>query len=263
MPVVEADAGAHRGHGRTSRYRVLRRLNVVVGLLLAAEATWMLLASNDLALPVTASFLRADPVTVIGPTLPQRVLSLQIGPTVAVFLLLAAADHLLVAAPRVHRWYERCLDRRANYARWIEYSVSASIMIVLIGLFVGIHDLAAVIAIFAANSAMILFGLLMERQQVPGRADWSAFWFGSLIGAAPWVAIGIYLLQPPAVPGFVYAITVVQLVLFASFAVTMALQYAAVGRWRDYVHGEVTYIALSLTAKSLLAWLIFANVLRT
>ena len=44
----------------------------------------------------------------------------------------------------------------------------------------------------------------MERQQRPGAADWSAFWFGSLIG-----------------------------------------------------------VALSLTAKSLLAWLIFANVLRT
>jgi hypothetical protein len=34
---------------------------------------------------------------------------------------------------------------------------------------------------------MILFGLLMERQQQPGRADWSAFWFGSLIGMVPCV----------------------------------------------------------------------------
>ena len=51
--------------------------------------------------------------------------------------------------------------------------------------------------------------------------------------------------------------------LFFSFAVNMALQYARIGRWRDYVHGEVVYIILSFTAKSLLAWLIFANVLRT
>jgi hypothetical protein len=43
----------------------------------------------------------------------------------------------------------------------------------------------------------------------------------------------------------------------------MALQYARVGWWRDYVHGEITYIVLSLTAKSLLAWLIFGNVLRS
>jgi hypothetical protein len=120
-----------------------------------------------------------------------------------------------------------------------------------------------VTAIFAANTAMILFGLLMERQQQPGRADWSAFWFGSLVGVVPWVLVGIYVAGAPQVPGFVYAITATQFVLFFSFALNMALQYREVGRWRDYVIGEVSYITLSLLAKSLLAWLIFANVLRT
>jgi heliorhodopsin len=245
------------------RYRRLRAFNTAVGVLLAAEAAYMLLASNDLALPVTASFLRTDPVAVTGATLPQVVFSLRIGPAVAVFLALAAVDHLLVASPGGHVWYERGLARRANYARWVEYSVSASVMIVLIGLFVGIRDLAAVVAVFAANTAMILFGLLMERQQRPGAADWSAFWFGSLVGIVPWALIAVYAAQPARVPGFVYAITIVQFVLFFSFAVNMALQYARIGRWRDYIHGEVAYIVLSFTAKSLLAWLIFANVLRT
>ncbi len=247
----------------TRRYRRLRAFNIAVGVLLAAEALYMLLASNDLALPVTASYLRTDPVAVTGPTLPHLVFSLRIGPAVAVFLTLAAIDHLLVASPGVHSWYERGLSHRANYARWIEYSISASVMIVLIGLFVGIRDLAAVVAIFTANTAMILFGLLMERQQRPGAADWSAFWFGSLVGIVPWALIAVYVAQPAQVPGFVYAITIIQFMLFFSFATNMALQYAQIGRWRDYVHGEVVYIALSLTAKSLLAWLIFANVLRT
>jgi hypothetical protein len=244
------------------RYARLRVLNVVVGLVLLAEAAYMLVASNDLSIPVTGSFLRDDPVLVQEPTLPQEVFALRIGPAVAVFLALAALDHLLVAT-LVRGWYERGLDRRANYARWIEYSVSASLMLVLIGLFVGIRDLAAVGAVFIASTAMILFGLLMERQQRPGSADWSAFWFGSLVGAVPWVLIAIYLLEPPQVPGFVYAITIIELVLFFSFAVNMALQYARVGRWRDYVHGEVAYVVLSFSAKSLLAWLVFANVLRT
>lgn len=245
------------------RYRRLRAFNVFAAVLLAAEAAFMLVASNSLALPVTASYLRDDPVAVTGPTMPQEVFSLRIGPAVAFFLALAALDHLLVAAPTVRRWYERGLTRRANYARWIEYSISASVMIVLIALFAGIRDLAALVAVFAANTAMILFGLLMERQQRPGRADWSAFWFGSLAGIVPWALIAIYVTQPAQVPGFVYAIIVVQFVLFFSFAANMALQYAQIGRWRDYVYGEVVYIALSLTAKSLLAWLIFANVLRT
>jgi hypothetical protein len=65
------------------------------------------------------------------------------------------------------------------------------------------------------------------------------------------------------VPGFIYAITIIQFLLFFSFAINMALQYARIGRWRHYVHGEVVYIVLSFTAKSLLAWLIFANILRS
>ncbi|WP_458329391.1 hypothetical protein [Micromonospora mangrovi] len=43
----------------------------------------------------------------------------------------------------------------------------------------------------------------------------------------------------------------------------MALQYGRRGRWRDYRYGEVSYILLSLVAKSALAWLIYANVLRS
>jgi hypothetical protein len=255
--------GVTSGAGeRAQRHRRLRWFNIVVGLVLLAQAGFMLAASNDLALPVTAAFLQDDPVAVRIPT-PETVFELRIGPAVALFLLLAAVDHLLVSAPRVHTWYEHHLDRGINYARWTEYSISASIMIVLIAMFAGVWDLAALIAIFAANSAMILFGLLMERHQEAGRADWSAFWFGSLVGAVPWVIIFVYVAQPPEVPGFVYAIIALQFILFVAFAANMAVQYARVWRWRDYRFGEVGYIVLSLTAKSLLAWLIFANVLRT
>ena len=174
------------GPGRVAaRQRRLRVVNIAVGLTLALEGVLMLMLSNTLALPITASYLTNDPVAVRGPTMPERLFALPIGPTVAVFLCWPRST-ISGAAPGAQQWYVRSLEARSNYARWIEYSVSASIMIVLIGLFVGIRDLAAVIAIFAANTAMILFGLLMERQQQPGRADWSAFWFGSLIGVVPW-----------------------------------------------------------------------------
>jgi len=241
----------------------LRRFNVVVGLVLAAEGALMLALSNGLSLPVYASYLRDDPVEMLGAAPAEQLFSIALGPMIAVFLFLAAADHLLVAAPRINAWYVRGLEQRSNVARWIEYAISASIMIVLIAMLSGIRDIAALVAIFGVNTAMILFGLLMERQQEPGSTDWSAFWFGSLAGAVPWVAIWIYTLGAPEVPGFVYAIIAIELVLFFTFALNMVLQYRQIGRWRDYVAGEVTYIVLSLVAKSLLAWLVFANVLRS
>ncbi len=246
------------------RYARLRRFNLVVGLLHLVQGVVLLALANDLTLPVLATFLADDPVQQ-QQAMPELVFELPIAVLVAVFIFFAAGDHLLVASPRIREWYERKLDERENYARWIEYSISSSIMIVLIAAFVGIWDLAAVVAIFAVNTSMILFGLLWERAEKPGKgADWSAFWYGTFAGAVPWVIIAYYVVAAGGeVPGFVYAIVGFQLVLFWSFALNMALQYAQIGRWRDYIFGEYAYIILSLAAKTLLAWLIFANVLRT
>ena len=48
---------------------------------------------------------------------------------------------------------------------------------------------------------------------------------------------------------------------FNIFAITMILQYRKVGRWRDYLTGEKTYMFMSLFAKTILAWQVFAGTL--
>ncbi|MEK8108216.1 hypothetical protein NKG94_31065 [Micromonospora sp. M12] len=68
-------------------------------MLLAAEGIWMWAVSSNLSLPVTASYLTADPVTLRDATLPEVAFRIAVGPAVAVFLLLAALDHLVTAAP--------------------------------------------------------------------------------------------------------------------------------------------------------------------
>jgi hypothetical protein len=141
-------------------------------------------------------------------------------------------------------------------------------MIVLIAQLTGVVDLAALIAVAFANAAMILFGWIMEVVNPPDRGPWwTPFWFGCIAGAGPWVAIATYLVvnvnQPGAEgpPGFVYGILVSIFLLFNCFAINQWLQYRRVGRWRDYVFGESAYVVLSLTAKSALAWQVFANTL--
>ena len=92
----------------------------------------------------------------------------------------------------------------------------------------------------------------------------TAWWLGTVAGLVPWIVITIQLTvgeQGP--PSFVYVIFAVELVLFALFGLTQWVQYRQVGRWADYLTGERTYVLLSLVAKSLLAWLIFGNVLRS
>jgi len=51
-------------------------------------------------------------------------------------------------------------------------------------------------------------------------------------------------------------------VFYNVFAVNMLLQYRRLGRWRDYLYGERVYMLLSLTAKSALAWQVFAGTLQ-
>lgn len=48
-----------------------------------------------------------------------------------------------------------------------------------------------------------------------------------------------------------------------SFAVNIVLQYRKVGPWREYRFGEAMYLLLSLTARSAVAWQIFAGTLQS
>jgi len=245
----------------TTRYRRLRWYNLLMGLVHAAQGVAVLLLSSDFSLPVTATFMEGPPGTT---GVLRELFTLPLGPAVALFLFLSAAAHWIIAAPGVFGWYRANLERNRNYARWIEYSLSSSLMIVLIALITGISDVAALIALFGVNASMILFGWLMEKYEQPGHPSWLSYWFGVLAGAVPWVAIGIYLWAPGVAaepPAFVYGIFVSLFVFYNSFAINMVLQYRQVGPWRSYVFGESVYILLSLTAKSALAWQVFANTL--
>lgn len=240
----------------------LRAFNVAMGAVHAAQGVAVLALSTDFSLPVTATFLQGPPG--IDPPALTEWFDLQLGPAVAAFLFISAAAHWLIASPGIYGWYLANLGRGRNYARWIEYSLSASLMIVLIAMLSGISDAAALVALFGVNASMILFGLLMEHTEQPGKADWLPFWFGSIAGIVPWIAIGIYFVSPgtdATPPGFVVAIFVSLFLFFNSFALNMALQYARIGPWRDYLFGERAYIVLSLTSKSALAWQVFAGTL--
>lgn len=244
-----------------------RWYNLVVGCIHLAQAVLIIALSNDFSLPIIGSYLTGPPGS--APGAPELIWSVPVGYAVALFLLLAAADHLLMAAPRIWPWYRENLGRKINYARWLEYSVSASIMMVLIAMVTGVQDVGAILGIFAANTAMILFGLVMEMRnhERTGRVDWVPYIAGCIVGIVPWIVVAIQVAgarnQPGSegVPTFVYGIIISLFVLFNSFAVNMALQYAQVGRWKSYLFGEKGYLILSLVAKTLLAWQIFANTL--
>jgi hypothetical protein len=181
---------------------------------------------------------------------------------IGAFFALSAVAHFVVAGPR-RSSYLANLEQGRNPYRWLEYSLSSSIMIVAIGQLTGVTDIVALIALVGVNASMIGFGWMQERYEQPG-GSLQPFYLGCIAGAIPWIGLGIYLFSPGAsqhAPGFVYAIYFTIFVLFNCFALVQLLQYKKIGRFADYLVGERTYIVLSFVAKSLLAWQIFGSTL--
>ena len=236
----------------------LRRWNLGLAVLHAVQAVALLLLGSDFAITLSSSFPAGPPGTVVP--VAEPLFDVRIGVAIAAFLVLAALDHLLTATVLRGR-YESDLRRGRNVFRWLEYSVSSTLMVLLICFYAGITGISAVITVVGANVAMILLGWVQEVVNPPGRGTTTMlpFWFGCVAGAAPWIAITVNLVGSNNVPVFVYGIFFSQLLLFFSFAVNQWLQYRQVGRWTSYAVGEKAYLVLSLVAKSALAWQIFGG----
>lgn len=241
-----------------NRLKSLWIWNLTLTVLHAAQAVVILVLATDFAITITATFPTGPPGAPVPA--PESLFDVRIGAAIAVFLGLAALDHLLTSTV-FRRRYETDLLGGINRFRWLEYSFSATLMVLLIGLYAGITGLAAVIGIIGANVAMILFGWLQERMNPPGSSSvtMTPFWFGTLVGLAPWVAIALNLIGAVTVPDFVYGIFFSLFVFFMSFAVNQWLQYRQIGPWRNYAFGETAYLVLSLAAKTALAWQIFSG----
>ncbi len=254
---ADGEAGAAGGIS-VRRLAELRTWNLWLTLLHLAQAAVMAALAGGFSVAVTSSIPAGPPGT--PPPRPDALFDVRIGWAVAVFLGLAALDHLLTASA-FREVYERDLRSGINRFRWAEYTLSATLMVILISLYSGITGIDALIAVAGANVGMIFFGWLQERMNPPGRTATTMlpFRFGAVVGLAPWIAIVFNLVRAGSVPGFVYGIVVVQALLFFSFGANQWLQYRRIGRWSDYAHGEKAYLVLSLVAKSLLAWQIFAG----
>jgi hypothetical protein len=248
------------------KYTGLRRFNLGMGFLHLVQGILMIVLSNDTTYPIYTNFLKFDLEEMALVPDPQLAYELRFGPAVAVFLLLSAIAHFFLATVG-YKLYVSNLKKGMNPVRFYEYALSSSVMIVLIGMLVGIFDLGAIILIFGINAMMNLFGIMMEfHNQRTEKTNWTSFIYGSIAGIIPWIVIVLYFMgslageggEPPA---FVYAIIPTLFVFFNIFAVNMVLQYKKVGPWKDYLFGERVYIILSLAAKTVLAWIIFAGTL--
>ena len=245
----------------------LRIYNLVAGSLHLLQAIGfaivLTMLSAQVLFAVTADYLAGPPGV---PIPPERVtlFEVNIGIGVVAFLALSAFFHFLISSPGFFGRYKAGLLKNRNYFRWVEYSLSSSIMIWLILAINGATDFGAFFGLFTANAAMIMFGALQEKYENPGSGGLVPFIFGSMVGIVPWIVVLVYFLRPGSaseteIPGFVVGIVISLFLFFNTFAINQWLQYKQVGKWKSYLQGERAYITLSLVAKTALAWQVFSG----
>ena len=216
----------------------LRVFNAAMGGVHLVSGAAMVILGNDTKLGTSTFNMNGPPGTPIENGMLHSVGGVPLAYATAAFIMLSALFHFVIASPGGFGFYSKELRRGRNRIRWVEYSLSASLMIVLIALITGITDIAALIAIAFVNASMILFGWIMEMVNKPaGDRWWTPFWFGCIAGIGPWAAIVASLAinagvegaaQPPT---FVYGIIASIFVFFNCFAVNQWLQYKGIGKW--------------------------------
>eukprot|EP00887_Chlorella_sp_A99_P006951 scaffold2.g6951.t1 len=98
---------------------------------------------------------------------PKQVADFPISVWSAVFLLLSGLDHVIVVLPGINKVYNRragarLLCQNKNPFRWAEYSISASLMSVMIAQLCGVTDVHLLFTLAALMATTMLFGWQME-----------------------------------------------------------------------------------------------------
>lgn len=168
--------------------------------------------------------------------------------------------------------------RNAIQLRYLEYTLSAAVMMGCIALESGIHDIWALVSIMFLISATNLLGMLadyaVDQKFYDASIVWYAHWIAWLCLIIAYSCVWAAFAYNAAVytpPAFVYAIVIVMFALFSCFGV---VQYWDLNKRIQYLeHNSHTgsfphledvcfaYDVLSISAKSILAWLVLSAAL--
>ena len=165
-------------------------------------------------------------------------------------------------------YIELVIKHGRNPIRFVEYAASASIMLVCIGLLTGVRDFSTLFMIAALCANTQFMGLLSEYDE----NRWAEITHTVIGWITLMVAYGVIftyygVANAQAVDGyeapwFVHVIVISMFVLFNSFGIVHLCRVC--GNKNDEEarkNIEVSYVTLSIVAKTLLGWLIYGSVM--
>jgi hypothetical protein len=243
----------------------MKIFQVGVGLILLIESLVIWLLSSTFTLPVTTTYFESSGVGNSLAHVTREIFRVQTAHILVIFLLVPSIMHLIIALPGVFPKYRQLIENKFNPLRWLEYSITAPLMIVLLAMLSGIFDFSTIILLFAVSVSMLLFGANMEViNRKLEKVQWSSFIFGSIFGIVPWIIIWMHIAGArdiSLIPYYTLIAFFSLLAFFAFFPLNIFLYYKKIGPWKDYEFVETCFVILSLCSKSALAWQVFIGLM--
>ena len=188
------------------------------------------------------------------------------------------------------------LDYYTQPFRWLEYSISASLMAIIFALLNGIRETTFLYNMFMSFFTTMILGLIQElamsvfkRTQSPAakeptsvvNARWMTVFLPHALGWVPFIGVvSVFITSfslavsksPESPPSWVYFLYSFQFVIMSLFAVVQLVEQLYIYKAPPTAEGKTTcrrlalraefaYTTLSLVAKSVLCWVLFVNVL--
>lgn len=241
---------------------------------------------SDLRVPVYGSSMGLETLPnntrawAYRPQRPNRVGWLYLTVLVSSFSFLSAIAHLGNASLWRTQYVQALQSGYAPF-RWIEYSMSASVMILILAYISGSVFESTLILLFALTMITMVFGHLHEVICRPKSLDqWSvtslvwrlqAHLFGYIPQLFAWAIVVSNFLEAAKtsttddqgekrqMPTFVYGIVFGEMLIFWSFGLVQLV--VSMRPPSKYYQGEIAYMWLSLFAKGFLCMLCLVNVL--
>lgn len=178
---------------------------------------------------------------------------------IILFVFITAIFHFVAFALR-KSLYTSMINNDNNWLRWLEYSVTATIMIAIISLSTGVKEFSTLVQGMVMNVVVMILGYVVEKLIKDDKRT-----LAFIVTLAAWILFaGIwafitqaFVISASKAPIFVIAIYILMSILFVSFGVVQGCQLGKV--YKDYSSVELSYIVLSFTAKILLAFLLFVG----
>ena len=248
-------------------YKKIGMLHMGATVLFSILTAGMIIGLQDSNVIPTTSFSQGTSGPVGFPS-QQLYLDYQFNPVwfIVVFVLLAALDHGIIWYLTVYhqKMVEKFLfERKNNPIRWIEYSISASLMLITICILCGVSDIFLWVLLGSSNCIGMLMGQILEMLSSPRYKDVMekslvkyVFSLASAMVFVPWIVPMYYFFHGLAttdanVPSFVYIALLGIFVCFSSFGVN-SFCYHILEKY-DFHTTEYIYVLLSFVAKTILA----------